>query len=556
MSEPTIHRPRPLTWALLFALILATRVAFLLSPYAGNPLLPDELEMTRTTLDRFLGVPPTSLAWPGGTFQMLAVPAIGAQMTATARPSPEGIARFLSEAYRDPADTLIVLRLLVAALFALAAAALARAVYSRSGRPVPALCFGLLLATAPPVWFYSHVALGDGVALALAIGATAALLARPERASAYAIAGALLGLAVASKIVIVLLFPLVYAFALARGDRSVRRFAAFVAAQTAGFVAGCPFLWTDPLRLVKSIAGNLTRAGEPAGLFGGLAFIQAHAVPLWLMALTALAVAWGIRRRDWIATGGLVVTVLVAVVVAARGKVLGAQYFVPLTAACWIYIATRFREGDASRPIARLALAAAIAFALGMNALGYAAISKDVDRTRADLTDTVDDVAVRVDADRRIALPYELLAAISRDLSLVPVTRYLSGKSCLRLARAADAAADPIERDLASLTGLGFSAEGARALAGSFDEDERALVARALAMAITAPADGLDAVFFTDQNPHRLGLLSSTEATDALDRGIVDWLLTDEPQPGRTPARVYDSGLFLYRGEGAASGAD
>ena len=42
----------------------------------GAILNTDETEMTFSVLDRFLGLPSTSLAWPGGTLQLLSLPVV------------------------------------------------------------------------------------------------------------------------------------------------------------------------------------------------------------------------------------------------------------------------------------------------------------------------------------------------------------------------------------------------------------------------------------------------------------------------------------------------
>ena len=71
----------------------------------------DELEMTLSSLDRFLGVPSTSLAWPGGSLQMLAIPMILIDLRFPV--TQDGFVAYLSHLYREPWHTVRLMRLLV-----------------------------------------------------------------------------------------------------------------------------------------------------------------------------------------------------------------------------------------------------------------------------------------------------------------------------------------------------------------------------------------------------------------------------------------------------------
>src|SRR2546430_15945368 len=88
----------------LAALVFVTRLPGALHAISGVLLNEDELIMTFTVLDRFLGVPPAFLSWPGGTLQLLGLPVALANLIYGMGFgfSAANFMAQLAQAYRDP----------------------------------------------------------------------------------------------------------------------------------------------------------------------------------------------------------------------------------------------------------------------------------------------------------------------------------------------------------------------------------------------------------------------------------------------------------------------
>ena len=97
---------------LLALVILASRIPGVSPPETGVLFNVDELEMTLSVLDRFLGVPSTSLAWPGASLQLLSMPLLLVHyMVGTAYPiSQEGFVGYLAHSYREPWQAVALVR--------------------------------------------------------------------------------------------------------------------------------------------------------------------------------------------------------------------------------------------------------------------------------------------------------------------------------------------------------------------------------------------------------------------------------------------------------------
>src|SRR6185369_12840525 len=108
----------------------------------------------------------------------------------------------------------------------------------------------------------------------------------------------LTGLAIASKVTVIPLVPFVVLLVLdGRPARvAVKTLGVFLGAAFVGCVVGCPYVWTDPIRLAKTIVGNASRKGAPPGLVHTLG-TAVNVVPIWLWLGMVLTFAVCLKRR-------------------------------------------------------------------------------------------------------------------------------------------------------------------------------------------------------------------------------------------------------------------
>jgi len=270
--------------------ILATRLPGGL--LGGTDLLfnVDEMEMTLSTADRFLGVPSTSLAWPGATLQLIATPVFAFDyLVGSSFPkSPEGFARFLARLYREPWHAIQLVRVVVAVASSIGLALLLVPLQRMTRGTLAGLAGVAIVVTVPVMWLHAHMAMADALAISLGCAAMAAAGAdaNGSRTSAIA-AGGLMGLALAAKLTSALFMPLVVAMVLAASRRPIRDAAAFAGGLALAFLLACPYVWVDPVRLAKSVIGTATRSGHAAGVWQASKTL-AQIVSIPVLALSAL----------------------------------------------------------------------------------------------------------------------------------------------------------------------------------------------------------------------------------------------------------------------------
>ena len=456
----------------------------------------DELEMTLSSLDRFLGVPSTSLAWPGGSLQMFAIPMILIEFLVDLRfpVTQDGFVTYLSHLYREPWHTVRLMRFLVIFVSSIGLLALyvplLRFVQSR----LVAVIAVAVMATIPTIWLHSHVATGDALAIGFACGSISILYMRERHwLVLLALSGTFLGLAVASKIPIVLLSPFVLAVVLTRSPRMVQAAAIFCTFLILGFVFANPYVWTDTIRFAKSILGNASRAGTPLGLVSSLVRMGTVAsVPVALLSMLGLYEL--ARRKQWLIMSGAVTSILLTLLVTSRTGVVYDRYFIPsviplvfMTSLGLITIATLLQAAPVanSKAFSNWILTAIGLLMCGGNAFAYRAQTRLAQEGARHTRDLLAQIK-RLDCRGPIAVPKSLLYYVAGDAS----SRSLDRLSERTLILSPKSTVD----DFA--TSRGISSAVVDVLGRSFTEDEQAFAARLNAIAYPHDRQGLDVIIW------------------------------------------------------------
>ena len=153
--------------AACFIILFVLRLPGALSAHSHVLFNTDEYEMTLSAADRFLGVPSVGLAWPGGTLQLISVPAIVLSFVGSMSLSNplNSFVDYLAVNYRDPWQLIAIERIIVAIVFSLGLASLLLPFVRLHGRLLTAGAVVLMAATTPEVWMHSHIATADAMAL-------------------------------------------------------------------------------------------------------------------------------------------------------------------------------------------------------------------------------------------------------------------------------------------------------------------------------------------------------------------------------------------------------
>jgi hypothetical protein len=493
-------------WLLAFAAIFATRLALILWPPSGGLYNVDEAEMVSSTIDRFLGVPSTSLAWPGTILQLLVLPFVGLQLGGHCAAvggikNLECIASGVGHLYLAPSPTLTVMRV-VSALLASAAPLL---VFRISRRLNVARTQGLLaaatLAFAPLFWQHGAMATGDGASITLALGALVAALSVRERGSRAALlSGGLMGAGLAAKFtslnlgllsgVAIALMPRIEL------PRRVGLLSAWGGGIIAAFMALCPYVWIDPIRLLKSAVGNLLRPGPSGGLPQVWSLLAEAAgailVPVSLLALVGVFSLFRARDRRWFGWISVIGLVLLLAPLARNSAAYG-RYALPalalLTVLTGVGADQLLRALSRVRANPRMDLAVSLVlFAIPAFAFVRASAAEIAGRAPSPFVRGLATISARLPAGDLYLPSGSFFQALPR----------LSRQTCDRMAQLGQQHAANADGAAQFMAKRGIGPGAALALITDFDEDERALLARLRAMRMAAPASGIDAHFFFD----------------------------------------------------------
>jgi hypothetical protein len=481
--------------------VLLTRFPALWLSSDGFLFNVDELELVRSVVDRFLGLPSTTLAWPASPLQMAGVVFVAFGAVLAPVTSPSALADYLSRLYLDAGGLLAGLRLLTTIVMSIAFASYFAQLRAAGRGRLFSIGTTLVFATTPLAFIYSTQAVGDGLAFSLLL-LSGLWLDRQSCDRREVVAGALFGLALACKFTVALALPLIVAMLVspARNDRSrMRALLAFVAAAAIALVLACPYLWLDPMRLAKSTLGNIGRAGDALGFASASwQLLSAVSAPMAVLGLTGLArLSFG--RRLGVALGGGASIVLLLVITANAGVVYD-RYYLPGLAVAGLLGLHAPWQVNAGR-LDRALLSVCILIFASANAIGYL---MQIDERRDEARGRLE---VRAGLEALPAGTPVLLPL--RDLIEFPVLA--SSSSLLRVADNIDRATHEGASWRALSGKAGFTPETARILAPAFNEDERALAARLRAMAGREPRPGLEMIPWYPDGA-RFGIVTLDEA--------------------------------------------
>ncbi len=527
--------------------IFLTRLPGLWLAHPNRLLNDSELEMTFGALDRFLGVPSAILIWPAGTLHILAVPCFLADFFirhATSL-SPTSFVAYLSEMYREPWHALLLVRLTVVLVSSLCFASLFAPFANLLGSRAASLMAMLSLATVPMLWSHSYMAVPDSVAFAFGSAALSPVLANPVGKKQVAWAGVLAGLAVASKVTVVPLLLFVVAVAVsAFAGSKWRAILIFASSAFIGFSIGCPYIWTDPVRFVKTVIGNIARQGSPLGVTNAL-LTTVEVVPFWLLLGFLIGLVLLLKQRRWLTVAGALLTTVMTIKVVADAGVVFPRYWLPLAPVVTVIIAMsmpilsnwvkiRLPENRYDRLLTPTLL--------GLLVMGNVILYSV--RLPAELNEFK--VLDEVSADLRALEPQSKI--------IVPFDNffyYTVGKSSSEsIQRLGDrCAAVMIEKqavaEFASKSRI--PKDAILALPRVFDAQEQDFVAQAAVMSYPGNHSGFDMrIWIKPDLAARFGFLTPQEARAQFTNGEVDALIINEPLDGIEPTKRYANRWLLY----------
>lgn len=500
-------------------ILLLSRLVPAVPALEGTFISVDEIELTLTTLDRILGLPTTSLAWPGTLVQTIALPFHVALLLVTSLlPDADGLASVVGATYRDPAAAVFLERVVSLAVFTTAAAAWVPYLIRRGVSPLTASSVVVLGALQPLVWFHSFVGTGESVAMGCVL--LAMRVAATETPAALPRAAFILGLALSARLTLAPCWVLL----LCLGKRP--RAGVLVLWSVLGFVVGCPHVWLEPVRLAKSVIGNLIRPAGGSSDPGLVLLLRAVPVATWLMAL-GLAIATfreGWRRalhdpvgKVCVATAGLI---LLALLLVNSGRQVELRYLLFLPVTFWALALWWLRDrslGGSMLPRQRLWLAVTVCLLVSLQTPQFVQLAAH----RSRYLRATSELSAALDATHRWLLDARLLAAAMPHLTAAQLdavrtalqTRYLQ----------ADAKAG-------FATTRGLPAKLATLLASNFTEDEQAQLSRLRAAATVEPKHPVPVTLFGDVMGSTMDL---TGAVSALEQGGADRLVVmDSPVDG------------------------
>jgi hypothetical protein len=570
-SQPSCARLW-LTFLLLAAGIFATRLPIATLLRTGIPRDDDdEMQLTLTAVDHLLGTSVRELHWSGATNQALLLPLVmvDAAVHTRLRLTPANFVAYLSGVYREPWHVLWLARLQVAALASLGIASLLFPLARRLRSVTVAAGLVAFLALVPEVWRYTAQATANGLATALACLAFTVALGgereRPLSARRLGWTGALLGLCLAARLVFVPVVPLLLVLC-ARRSGGVRGGARAMAAislwAAVGFLLACPFVWTDPVRFAKAVAGNYLKHGTPVGWRGALCAYN-QAVPPLLSASFVVAVILGVRCRHWGVIVGALVSVGMLLASSVRSPMVEPRYF--LSTAIVLVVATGLLlprlpwwvsggGGPWWKSPARLV--PAIGAALAVTAcLWHGHVVWAQRRTWVR-----ESAAALAAADAVRALPADG-GVVAVGEGLVGLVQGAASSDALAaMALQMEAAISTGGRAVEFARGFGFDPRVVRALLHDFDEKERSNAARFRAAAGADGRPGLNLTLY-GETYGREGFCSTAEAIERWRRGQIQTLVLESPPPADlTPAQVFaapaaEQKFYLLRHEGMAAAA-
>jgi hypothetical protein len=479
----------------LYLVVLISRCVLVIWPPSGMFYNIDELEMTLSSLDRFLGVPSTSLQWPGSVLQMLLLPVLAVDFLVRGGAGGGiGIALghfavYISRAYANPIHSVMLLRVLVAVIGSTAPvfAFLISSIVNDS--LYAAWLCSAIVALTPVFARQSAMAMGEAVAVSFVFSAVYVTLRYRTRAAF--LAGFLFAAALAARITVagaIILPALLLAFDGIEPLRTrVKGVAIFLAATVFGFLFWCPFVWTEPLRFSKALLGHVRQ--QPALNLGAFAKTWTEGMGISLSVLALVSLAGGIAallfsRRKAPAAAALLAALAISFPLLSSGNDVFPRYFLPLLP-CVAFLAAVTLKSDQYRNHAALL----VLFSIGCAGMLFEFAKGEAGMRKPDELAQGVDQAKTLTGVTALYLPQEALYRYR-----YPMTGAVYG-------RMRERAANQLQDHSGLLRFLqlrGIPADAARVLMTNFTEDEQALDSRLAAASFASATTPAPLFFYFD----------------------------------------------------------
>ncbi len=553
------HSRLVLFLGVMYLLSLGSRVPALLFAPRGFLYNTDEMDMTLRSLDSFLGLPAVGLTKPGTTLNLLCLPVYVADFLAAShvpRTFAQGMSLFagyLSHAYADPRHSVLIMRWVVA-LVCSACPLLGYYLGVRLSKShFMGFACALLLSFQPTFYQHSVMATGDAVAITLALAGILCLLPQTDLHLATA-AGFLFSGALATKITVASLVVLPLLLILLHGSQvSLRQrglaLLRFCGSLAVGFMLWCPYVWTDPVRLGKTVIGAVTRPGSAPSLTAFL-LVWSDGMGITFSVLTLLAIGCGIclilfrqQTRLVIASFAALVAILTPLFLSATNAF--PRYFLPTLPCVVILLAAGVRIFESEQPLLRRWRAPALALALlaGLTVCGETWAQELPLRGPDELAAAVG-VIQSLPKETTLFLPEEALSTFQ-----VP----LSQRACQELLEGARHHLESEDGVIKFAETRGVPSASARVFLWSLNEREQADYRR-WAAACTVEWSGSRAIFFyyppydPHDDPRRPEARRISHATMDLVTAIRTMQRTDDAAI-LAPSAVASLGRPLWSGE-------
>jgi len=527
MTKSAGRSRRILFLAVGYLLSLVLRLPALLFAPRGFFYDTDELVMTLRSLDRFLGVPAVGLAWPGSTLSLLSLPGFLADfLVASHFPTKftQGLslfARYLSHAYADPRHSVLLMRWTVALVSSLCPLLAYYVGAKLSKSHLMGFACALLVSFQPTFYQYSVMATGDAVSITLGFAAVLCLLRQTDLHSAT-LAGFLFSGALAAKITVASLILLPLLLILVGGSLvSVRERAAsllrFCGSLIVGFMLWCPYVWTDPVRLAKSVLGNVTKPGSAPSLKVFL-LLWSDAMGMTFSVLTLLALGLGIRlilsrQHTRLVAASLAALIAILTPLFFHATRAYPRYFLPIMPCVLILLAAGFRIFDSERTrVGRWRLPAlALMLLAGLTMCGETC-ARELSLRGPDELASAANVIQGLPKRSTLFLPQEAILTFG-----VP----LSQRACQEMLEHARQYLESEDRVINFAEVRGIPSLAAEVFVWSFNEEEQAAYRRAAAVCTFESWGFSNVVFYyPPYDPRRLDTERTSVATMDLGTAI------------------------------------
>lgn len=376
----------------------------------------DEIGLAYDILGRLNGLPPEYCAWPGGTVQFfnygIVLFYVGIK-TLFESASIAGFSKVLANAYFDFNSIITIVRIVNLAILFSALLLLFNFFKSKASLKTLSIIAIFIISVLfnSTITLYLFTATSESLAFSFAL-LSLGFLKFSDSKHKQSIAGVCLGLSIASKITfaVVALYALYIVFEDKKNVKSILIFLVIVAIS---FLFVCPYLWTDTIRILKSILGNLARSGAPVGMSTALKLFVNTTGILLPIAFVSLSFV-NYSKRNIIEFVVCLVGILFVVLSSAKSSVTYDRYILPASVMMIVFVISKIQVLDFNKSSYKYYIIAFVCFiqaAFGLNnsvskiqkSIAYSAEIQNIQKTLANGTDTL-----------AVLAPYDLLSHIAK----------------------------------------------------------------------------------------------------------------------------------------------